>query len=1039
MALWVFHAERNFLSDPVVLYRFGTFTHRGGVMNRIVSLFFTVLLCAALVNAQYEMREDPEYGGAARQREFFARLHAPYRDGIPPEVLDRMWQEIHALPSEDAPANPSGGWQCIGPFGFDVSYSSPTRWMGRVLDMELYGPLMRFAAASGGLWEAWLGAAPLSDNLTSLVIGSFASKSTDRNTIIVGTGEQGWPQTGTGLWKTTDGGASWQQVLSSVQYVNKVRYDQIAPFVYAATNQGFYRSTDDGQTWTRTLAGTVWDFAFAVKRNELGQAEPRIFAIRTGIGVWKSSDFGVTWSQVTNGLPRVPNDRGAISAATPPYVSSTIYATLSPPRGTCEDCLLGIYKSTDGGDTWSNVLSSASITPCAPNECPPGSCSYIALNGARREDYNNTIGVCPTNPNIVLVGWMKLFRTSDGGASWQCVDNLHPLNHARTHDDWHSVLWTYGSRVYGANDGGIFYSDDYGVTWGPALAYNNAPITQFYHVDASRDWFSIIYGGAQDVGIVGTTDGGGGWLGTICCDGAGTAVDYSGYPVYAAAGSLPRQGKRYQSTDYGLTWTQIHQGDNMRPGEYVRLSGGGVSWVYIDSANCVLTSDNIGNWSILGGQALPATITNFTVGNWLGGYGAEVYACLSNNQLWVNSQGTWQNRSAGLPPYPVHKVAIHPVYTSVGYALMEGISPALNGNKIFKTIDRGVNWINITGNLPNIPITDLVAHPNNPNLLYLGSEMGCYKSEDDGATWKRWNFGMPEANIITEMSYIDSTSFPGGKFYIVAGSYGRSIWKREASTDDPRRIRYTRTVSIPITGGSHGLDTMHIPPPPMGGGIRKVTLLLDSLLFSYDGDLVITLLHNGVRDTLVNRVGGEGRNFIATLLDDEATQTLAQGIPPFTGMFRPDQPLTVFNGLVPDGDWILDVHATRSGQTGELRSWAMTIAYGSTSSVHQLDSQTPVRFALHQNYPNPFNPSTTIGYELPRTSKVELQVYNVIGQRVATLVNEEQQPGHYSVVWNGYNDRGEQVAGGVYFYRLKAGETNGGREFLETKKLLLLR
>ena len=214
-------------------------------------------------------------GGAARQREFFARLHAPYRDGIPPEVLDRMWQDIHALPSEDAPSNPSGGRRCIGPFGFDVTYSSPARWTGRVLDMELYGPLMRFAAASGGLWEAWLGVAPLSDNLTSLVIGSFASKSTDRNTIIVGTGGQAWPETGTGLWKTTDGGGSWQQVLSSVQCVNKVRYDQIAPFVYAATNQGFYRSTDDGQTWTRTLAGTVWDFAFAIKRNAVGQGEHR--------------------------------------------------------------------------------------------------------------------------------------------------------------------------------------------------------------------------------------------------------------------------------------------------------------------------------------------------------------------------------------------------------------------------------------------------------------------------------------------------------------------------------------------------------------------------------------------------------------------------------------------------------------------------------------------------------------------------------------------------------------------------------------------
>jgi hypothetical protein len=99
----------------------------------------------------------------------------------------------------------------------------------------------------------------------------------------------------------------------------------------------------------------------------------------------------------------------------------------------------------------------------------------------------------------------------------------------------------------------------------------------------------------------------------------------------------------------------------------------------------------------------------------------------------------------------------------------------------------------------------------------------------------------------------------------------------------------------------------------------------------------------------------------------------------------------------------------------------------------------PTKFALFQSYPNPFNPSTTIGYELPRTSTVELHVYNVLGQRVATLVNEQQKPGRYSVVWNGDNDRGQQVAGGVYIYRLMAREASGKPEFSETKKLLLLR
>lgn len=103
--------------------------------------------------------------------------------------------------------------------------------------------------------------------------------------------------------------------------------------------------------------------------------------------------------------------------------------------------------------------------------------------------------------------------------------------------------------------------------------------------------------------------------------------------------------------------------------------------------------------------------------------------------------------------------------------------------------------------------------------------------------------------------------------------------------------------------------------------------------------------------------------------------------------------------------------------------------------------QLPTVYALLQNYPNPFNPTTTIRYELPRRSKVELHIYNILGQHVATLAREEQDAGRYLIQWNGRNDAGLQVSSGVYFYRIHATDavSSSGQIFVNTKKLMLLR
>lgn len=150
---------------------------------------------------------------------------------------------------------------------------------------------------------------------------------------------------------------------------------------------------------------------------------------------------------------------------------------------------------------------------------------------------------------------------------------------------------------------------------------------------------------------------------------------------------------------------------------------------------------------------------------------------------------TWVNRSAGLPSNTyIRKVAVDILNGDVAYALAGGLPSNGAGNKVFMTSNRGQTWVNISGNLPNVAVTDLIAYPGNSNLLYLGSEAGCFKSIDGGQSWATWNNGMPSAPLVNELDYVDSLAI-NGTFYIGACTYGRGIWIREVSGDDPLGIK----------------------------------------------------------------------------------------------------------------------------------------------------------------------------------------------------------------------------------------------------------
>ena len=209
--------------------------------------------------------------------------------------------------------------------------------------------------------------------------------------------------------------------------------------------------------------------------------------------------------------------------------------------------------------------------------------------------------------------------------------------------------------------------------------------------------------------------------------------------------------------------------------------------------------------------------------------------------------------------------------------------------------------------------------------------------------------------------------------------------------------------------------------------VSRVYVTIDTVLHTNDGDLEFYLEHNGITDTLIYQNGEGGENFLGTFLNDETNFPLVSGTAPFRGSFQPYRPMSKFNGQDPGGYWKLRIYDGASGNTGTLDAWSLTLLYQTATDVTD-DIKIPTQYLLSQNFPNPFNPSTTIRYGLTQQMLVTLKIYNILGQEVSTLVNEEKPIGTYELNWNASN-----LSSGIYFYRLHAGS------FVETKKMILLK
>lgn len=686
-------------------------------------------------------------------------------------------------------------------------------------------------AAAGGVWKTTDGGQnwrPLTDDQPSLATGSIALAPSNPDVVYVGTGEDnnsGDSYYGAGVLKSTDGGSTWTQLAGPfVGPFNSSRVSgggaRIASLavhpsdpniVLAAADRtppsasGIYRTADGGQTWTLVLAGAVGtEVVFNPADPTIAYAALGTSGGNTLNGVYKSIDGGVTWkaSGGSGGSALPAANLGRITLALAPSSPDVLYAGIQSAASNSFGRLLGMFKSTDGAQTWTLLPS--------PDYCAP-QCSY-----------DNVIRVHPTNPNLVVAAGLPPFRSTNGGLTWSNI--AVGSSGIAAHTDHHALAFSTDGRLYDGNDGGAFSTSN--VATAPPIWTNlNATlaITEFSsNVSIHPSNPSIAYAGTQDNGTQ-MYSGNLAWDEFVGGDGGRTAIDaaipsivygnFFGINTYKLNG-LTSVSNLFDTftLSYPYLTNGIASGDRsqfyapmvMDPSNPVRL--------YIGTQRLYQTNDGAGTWTAISPDLTSSnngTITAIAVSP---SFPAAVAIGTNNGRVQVTNTALnggvagWNDRTTGLPGRPIAQVAFDPITVTTLYAIVSGFSgfPLTDrAGHVFKSTDFGETWNDISGNLPNIPVNDIVVEPDQTNVLYVATDIGVFQSSDGGATWSTLSNGLPRV-------LVQSLNLHRPSRTLRAVTQSRSMWD----------------LSVPLAGSSSAPQISAVAPASVSAGTNPVTISL---------------------------------------------------------------------------------------------------------------------------------------------------------------------------------------------------------------------
>ena len=648
----------------------------------------------------------------------------------------------------------------------------PTNGAGRMTSIAPHPTLIGtvyVGAAGGGVWKTEDSGAtwtPLTDDLVDLAVGALAIAPSAPDTIYLGTGEANGAS-GIGLLSSNDGGATWalpDAVIATAFYRISVHPDRPEELV-AGTDQGGFRSTDGGRTWSRFLSTA------AVTEVVRSPADPTVlYAATSPSQVWKSEDAGVTW------LPRSSGIASAgvrLSLAMSPSNPQLLYAADEI------DEVAHVYRSADGGQSW---LDLASVWKNAAVQHFMGGIGYWA----------NTLVVLPGQPEVVIAGGVMAIRSVDGGATWSAL----PGTHADFHD-----LRSQGSVLWIANDGGVWTSPDGGVT---AVDRNAGLVTRQYYSVANDPFHpDRVLAGAQDNGSSLRTDTGTSWQRVDGGDGQTCAFSTATPDVFYMSeqyGVVHRLASAGAESPAPQTITPPYGSDEARPFyTVIALDPHTPTTLYTGSTRVWRSIDSGASWS-----PLPTTtrstawsgdgVTTIAVASsdsrvLMIGKASGVYRSADGGQTWVEADG-------GLPGANVNRLEIDPTDASVAYAALA----STDGRSVFATFDGGAHWQSRSTGLPPFVTLAVRSDPVDPHVLYCGTEVGVFRSTDQGASWSRFGAGLPASSV-------QDVQISGDGSVLRIATYGRGIWE----LDTGRGTTSRGTPDLPCPTGSSDCPSPRTP------------------------------------------------------------------------------------------------------------------------------------------------------------------------------------------------------------------------------------
>jgi hypothetical protein len=718
-------------------------------------------------------------------------------------------------------------WTEIGPAPLEIdaeqNYQGAGPDAGQVVDIAIdprntTDKVIYAAFNDGGLWKSTDGGttwAPKTDYMPSLSTGAVALDPANPSIVYVGTGNifnNGFFK-GVGVYRSIDAGDTFSLTAGSSALNGKGINRIVMPSantLLVATNQGLYRSTDSGDTFSQvTVGGTTGQYITDIDLDT--QSPSTVYAAVNQSGIYKSTDSGQTFPPANEiwggGVGTSPSTNYSfISFAQSTTASGqTMYVDAQETDGnggtggTPKPNFLGMWKSTNGGTSWSNITAAANPS----NRLDACQCGY-----------DQTIGVDPVDENKVYIGFQELWYSSDGGGSFSKVgfNAIHWDHHALTFSPPnHRTSGDTSTRVWVGEDGGLAYSDDAGGSWTNAnggIATNLFRAFDIGRGNSTNEGY--MYGGAQDTGTMRhkPADSGTQWHEAVDADGGPTAVDWQN-PSNAFGIS---NGAFIRTTNAGDSWIRPGSGDiscvPMSAGAAVDPNNG--NNVYVpdttgtlnsDGSDCTQNGANAGIFRSTDGGAsfpgakfvqTPAQVTYIattpTDSNvvWIGETSNGKVAVSTNFQA---ASPTFSEKTVtGAPSQAPIGIAIDPSNTDRVVVVFPGFSSTAAGalsKHVFLTTDGGTTWSDIGGTaldasqmVPDMPLYSVVIDPQtSPHAIIVSTDLGILRTLDNGATWQVLGVGLPNVNAASLQ--IDSSVTPS---LLRVGTYGRSAFELTSAT-----------------------------------------------------------------------------------------------------------------------------------------------------------------------------------------------------------------------------------------------------------------